>query len=648
MWGLERVLGTLAALVVLVAVSSVRGEPISPAELFGNVEFEEMELSPDGQTLAITGPLNGGINLAVLDLGTRQPFWLTRHRGKEVHDIRWVGERLVFRIREDGYDTGALFSIGRDGKNGRTLVHSFQYQAREDMHVRSLDKVHFLAQLDNPEEPEILVETTEVARAGRHQNPLAREVFRLNVQTGGKTAAASHPRVVTAWIPDLKGQLRAVTTLEGSTHRLEYRDTLETPWRTLAEWGLLGNALIPLAFAADNRTLVVWAAPGTGTHGVYLFDVDKGAVKQKVWQHETVDVDISITDPYLHAMVGLRYDDGRTRQVYFDASLKAIQAAVDKALPDTVNELMNWSRNRRRFVFLSTSDREPGLYHLFDLDGNKLERLGAKARWLTPDRLSPMKSVRYEARDGLSIPAYLTVPKDRGTGPQPLVLIVHGGPWERNRWGFDPEVQFFASRGYAVLQPDFRGSVGYGDRHFRLGWKEWGQKMQDDLTDGVGWAIKEGIADPARVVIYGASYGGYAVMCGLTRTPELYRCGINYVGVTDVGRLIRSITAFYPKGYGETTSDLVGDLEKETARLEAISPIRNVGAIRAPVLLAYGERDPVVDIAHGRKLAQELRRAGKEYELIVEADEGHGFHNPTNRVRLFERIDAFLAKSMKP
>jgi dipeptidyl aminopeptidase/acylaminoacyl peptidase len=223
----------------------------------------------------------------------------------------------------------------------------------------------------------------------------------------------------------------------------------------------------------------------------------------------------------------------------------------------------------------------------------------------------------------------------------------HGGPWSRDRWGFDPDVQFLASRGYAVLQPNFRGSTGYGLAFTTAGFKQWGRKMQDDITDGVQWAVQEGIADPRRVAIFGASYGGYAVLAGLVQTPELYRCGINYVGVTDLVMMLRGVASRMPARFAGSAKIAVGDLRADREQLEAGSPVNQVEKIRAPLLMAYGELDPVVHIDQGRKLARALRRAGKEFELITEPMEGHGFRIEKNRIELYRKIEAFLAKHLE-
>lgn len=618
-----------------------RSAEIPVANLFHDFEFQEMELSPDGKTLAMTGPQKGRRNLAIFDLESRTPRWLTRLGDREVHDIRWFGDQIVFRLVKDGYDMGAICAIDRDGSDQRILIHSIEHQ--DEGLVTYLEDVKLLAPTPGDDNV-VLVEREEINRYTSARSRRTRHVHRLNLRNGICAMEVKNPGDITRWCADLKGKIRAASSSDGNRTRLLYRSEPDDPWKVLADLEAVKRDLLPVGFAADNRTLVVIASGDRDTSGLYLFDVDAGSLKTKIWHHDHVDVDQIVTDPYTGAVVGLQYDDGQPRQVHFDPTLKAVQAGIDKALPNTSNTLINYSRDKKRLLFLAYSDRDPGTYYLFDLDQKKLDRLGSRTDRLKLDDLSPQMATNYVARDGLRIPVYLTLPKGREPKHLPLVLMVHGGPWLRDYWGFDPEIQFFASRGYAVLQPNFRGSTGYGRNHFTSGFKQLGLKMQDDLTDGVQWAIQQGIADPARVVIYGGSYGGYATMMGLATTPELYRCGINYVGLTDIPRFLGYLSSRLPARYAAFQSAIIGDLETERERLEATSPVNLADKIRAPVFLAYGELDSAVPIQQGRRLARELKRLDKPYEMIVKHDEGHGFVIEQNRIELYEAIDKFLKK----
>ncbi|MBL9139074.1 MAG: S9 family peptidase [Verrucomicrobiales bacterium] len=620
---------------------SSQSAEIPVANLFRDFEFEEMALSPDGKTLAMTGPQKGRRNIAVFDLETRQPRWLTKLGDREAYDIRWFGDRIVFRMVKNGFDMGAICAIDRDGTDQQVLIHSLEHQS--DGLVTYLEEVSILSGIPGNDDL-VLVEREEIGRYTSARSRGVKNVHRLNLRNGICALEAKNPGDVIAWYPDLTGKIRAALSSDGEKVRLIYRDDTDTPWRTLTEWGARTSEVVPVGFAADNRNLIVSASGNRNTSGLYVYQVDSKTLDTNIWHHEWIDADLPIIDPYTGLVVGVHYDDTRPRSQFFEEDLKRIQFRIDRVPFNTSNRLLNYSRDRKRFLYSSQSDRNPGHYYLFDFEQKKFDALGAKTTRIRPADMSAQIATNYLARDGLRIPAYLTLPAGQPTSRLPLVVMVHGGPWSRVHWGFDREVQFFASRGYAVLQPNYRGSTGYGMNHFRAGIKQWGLKMQDDITDGVHWAIQQGIADPARVVIYGASYGGYSTMMGLATTPELYRCGINYVGVTDIVGILGYVSSRLPARYAAFQSIIIGDLETERARLEATSPVNVVDKIRAPVFLAYGELDSRVPIQQGRRLARELKRLDKPFEMIVKKDEGHGFFIEKNRIELYEAIDKFLKK----
>jgi dipeptidyl aminopeptidase/acylaminoacyl peptidase len=292
----------------------------------------------------------------------------------------------------------------------------------------------------------------------------------------------------------------------------------------------------------------------------------------------------------------------------------------------------------------------PGSFYLLDAKSRKLEWLADVEPWIDPKSMSPMKAVRYKARDGLEIPAYLTIPRGSGGKSLPMVVMVHGGPWvEGDMWGYNPEVQFLASRGYAVLQPNFRGTLRYGWKHYSASFGQWGLAMQDDIEDGTRWAIGQGLADPKRVAIYGASYGGYATLMGLARTPDLYRCGIDYVGVTDLPLLLTATWSdFAYSDYLQYLAPrLIGDVDKDAKRLRDTSPVNLASRIKVPVLMAYGASDVRVPIEHGERMKSALERAGVKYEWMVMTGEGHGFQQLENQKAFYGAMEKFLSVNMR-
>jgi dipeptidyl aminopeptidase/acylaminoacyl peptidase len=293
------------------------------------------------------------------------------------------------------------------------------------------------------------------------------------------------------------------------------------------------------------------------------------------------------------------------------------------------------------------SDVLPASFYYFDRKTGKLEFLADEMPWIDPKKMSHMTPVRYKARDGLEIPAYLTIPRGSSGRNLPLVMVIHGGPWvEGDEWFWDPEVQFLASRGYAVLQPNYRGTTRYGWKHYASSFKQWGGTMQDDITDGVKWAVAQGIADPARVCIYGGSYGGYATMMGLAKDPDLYKCGINYVGVTDLDLFVNATWSdfAYSAWRKNELKDTFGDWATESDKLKKVSPVELAGRIKAPVMMAYGASDVRVVPQHGFRMRAALQHAGKDPEWFIAEGEGHGYRDVDNQVMFYGAMEKFLDK----
>ena len=301
------------------------------------------------------------------------------------------------------------------------------------------------------------------------------------------------------------------------------------------------------------------------------------------------------------------------------------------------------TKDEDKFIFVTSSDRQGVNYYVYDATNDKIEELAITTPWLNPDDLAYMKPISYQSRDGLTIEGYLTLPK--GVEPENLPVVVnpHGGPWARDSWGFNPEVQFLANRGYAVLQMNFRGSTGYGKKFWEASFKEWGKKMQDDVTDGVNWLVEKGIADPNRVAIYGGSYGGYATLAGLTFTPELYAAGIDYVGVSNLFTFMNTIPPYW-EPYRKMMYEMVGNPEdpKDSVLLYEASPVYHADKIVAPLFIAQGANDPRVNKDESDQMVEALKERGIEVEYMVKDNEGHGFSNQENRFDFYRAMDKFL------
>jgi len=295
------------------------------------------------------------------------------------------------------------------------------------------------------------------------------------------------------------------------------------------------------------------------------------------------------------------------------------------------------------------SDRSLGSYYFYQIDrqGNTIKffKITDVSPWLDENKMAIQKPISYKTRDGLTIHGYLTLPKNLKHKNLPVIINPHGGPWARNNWGFNSEIQFLANRGYAILQMNFRGSTGYGKRFWTAGFKQWGRKMQDDITDGVKWLIKKGIADPKRIGIYGGSYGGYAVLAGLAFTPDLYACGVDYVGVSNIFTLLKTIPPYW-KPILDMLYEMVGDPKKDKKLLTAVSPVFHADKIKAPLFVAQGANDPRVKKAEADQIVNALKKRGIAVQYMVKENEGHGFHNEENRFDFYKAMEHFLWKHL--
>jgi len=356
-------------------------------------------------------------------------------------------------------------------------------------------------------------------------------------------------------------------------------------------------------------------------------------------------------------LLGAHYESEARDTVWFNPALKALQADVDGKLTSTINRLIcRDCLGGRQVLVASSSDRQPLFYSLYDRETKALKVLFASRPWIKAPEMAPRIPTRIQARDGLSLPLMLTRPLEPAAtaagakpAPRPTVLLIHGGPYVRGlHWDWNAEAQFLASRGYLVIEPDFRGSEGYGARHFRAGWKQWGLAMQDDIADTAKWAIQQGLADPQRICLAGASYGGYATMMGLIKDPELFKCGINWVGVSDIKLMYTAnrsdISELSRRHYLPT---LVGDPVRDSERLDQTSPLKQAARLKQPLLMAYGAEDWRVPIKHGEAMRDALAPHNKQVEWVVYPTEGHGWRMLETNQDFWGRVERFLQRQLK-
>ena len=394
----------------------------------------------------------------------------------------------------------------------------------------------------------------------------------------------------------------------------------------------------------------MFSREGRDTTALFSHDVATGRHLEMLAGADTQDL-ASVTgkdaDEGNQELLRITTSGLKPTQVWLDARMAGLQKAIDAALPGHINHIVS-GRSNGKLLILSFADIDPGRWMLLDTQDMTLREVAKFRTEADPATMRPMQALRYPSSDGLSIPAYFTRPADGNPAAlPPLVVLIHGGPVTRDLWGWDEEVQVLAQRGYAVFQPQFRGSSGFGRKFEEAGYQQWGRSMQDDISAGVRYLIDQKLVDPKRICIYGASYGGYAALWGLVKTPDLFRCGVSVAGVTDISLFVKDADFRKNKDVMTLTRKRIGDPSVQRQALDAVSPLKHADLVRAPVLLVHGERDGRVPIEHGEKMRDALKDAGKPVEWMAVKDAGHGFELEDRR-RVYETLLAFLDKHIGP
>ena len=476
------------------------------------------------------------------------------------------------------------------------------------------------------------------------RDPKVFDVYRINIYTGAMVLVAENPGNVSEWLTDNDGRLRVAVTTDGVRSSLLYRETEKDPFRMVVTTDFK-DTLAPLFFTFDNQRLYVASNLGRDKTAIYLYDVKEDKFLDLVYEHPEVDVSGLLRSKARKVITGVAFTTDKTRYEFFDPKRRQLQEALEARLPGRRVAVTGMSRDERRVIVRTFSDKSLGACYLYEPSSGRLEKLAELSPWLNEAEMADVQPIRFTSRDGLTIHGYLTLPKGVKSVNLPIVVNPHGGPWARDVWGFDPETQFLANRGVGVLQINFRGSTGYGRAFWEAGFKQWGGEMQNDISDGVNWLVRQGIADPERIAIYGASYGGYAALAGLAFSPDLYACGIDYVGVSNIFTLLETLPPYWELGR-RMMYEMVGDPVKDRDLLEKVSPVFHADRIRAPLLVAQGANDPRVKKAESDQIVQALRQRGVEVEYIVKNNEGHGFHNEENRFDFYRRMESFLARHL--
>jgi dipeptidyl aminopeptidase/acylaminoacyl peptidase len=587
-----------------------------------------MRLSPNGRFVAGIG--QGGNRSAAfitdLDQGDTKVIakWHPYRNylyGRAPVAVNWIHDDLL----AIDYSTRDAVSVDRDGKQVATLGERFIRLLLEK--GAATDSVLVYRDLED--------RTLDV----------------VNARTGEKTRyRLGLPGTMLRGAFDATGALRAVTMMDtafwSATTKVTnwYRASEQSEWLQLEEGPITGEYWMPVRVLPEPNSLAVFSRRGRDTYALFRYDTEQRQLLDMMAGHPLEDI-LSVSgldDAYFEYVVTA----GMKPQIHwFDARAAALQAAVDAALPGRINTLQG-DRNDRVLVY-SYSDIDPGRWFLLDTKTSKMREVGVSRPHIDPARMRPMETIRYRARDGLMVNAYLTRPELAVPEPAPMVVLIHGGPQVRDRWAWNDEVQLLASQGYIVFQPQFRGSSGFGRRFEEAGYRQWGRAMQDDISDGVKHLIEQGVADAARICIYGASYGGYAALWGVIKTPELYKCGASLAGVSDLAAMLAgSLFDDSTPASREISRMRVGDPKEMQEQLDEVSPLKQAQRVQVPLFIAHGEADTRVLSSQSKEMVKALQRLNKPVEWMPMEDVGHGFTWVRDEVRYHRALLAFLKRHL--
>jgi dipeptidyl aminopeptidase/acylaminoacyl peptidase len=597
-------------------------------DFFKNPESSAYQLSPNGKYLSYLAPFNQRMNVHIKNVETQEITRITEVKDRDIAGYMWVtNERLIY-VRDFGGDENYhILAVSIDGSNDIDLTPF------ENVKAGLIDD------LENDDDHVLVSLNT--------RNPQFFDPYRLNIHTGELTILAENPGNISSWMTDHDGKLRLATATDGVNTSILYRKTETDEFQNVLTTNFR-ESVSPLFFTFDNNFVYASSNLGRDKAAIVLFDIEKGVEVEELFSHDEVDVGGLSYSRKRKVLTMISYTTWKRQFHFLDKERADLQVRLERDLGDY--EIVIGSSNKAEDTYLvrTYSDRSLGAHYIYFQNEDRLEKISEVSPWLDENELAEMKPIQYQSRDGLTIHGYLTLPKGVAAKNLSVVVNPHGGPWARDGWGFNPEIQFLANRGYAVLQMNFRGSTGFGRAFWEASFKQWGLTMQDDITDGVNWLIEQGIADKEKVAIYGGSYGGYATLAGVTLTPDLYACAIDYVGVSSLFTFMETIPPYWEQ-FREMLYEMVGNPDDATdnARMKATSPVYLIDKIKAPLLVAQGANDPRVAQSESDQMVAALEKNGIDVEYLLKTDEGHGFRNEENRFEFYEAMERFLGKYLK-
>lgn len=599
---------------------------IALEDFFKNPEKTSYQISPNGSYYSYLAPYESRKNIYVENIESGETKRVTSQTDRDIAGYFWANnEQLVF-MRDDGGNEN-WYLVATDVNTGEekplTKMEGVRSQIIDDLE-------------DIPEEMIIGL---------NQRNPQVFDPYRLNLTTGEMTMIAENPGNITGWMTDHEGKLRVANATDGVNTSLLYRDSEEDAFKVVLTTNFK-ESVSPRFFTFDNKNVYATSNIGRDKEAAIIFDIANGKELEELYINENNDVNGISYSRKRKVITAARYTAEKQQRHFFDDEAKKTFKRLQNELEGYEVAITSSTREEDKYIIRTYSDRSLGAYYLYDKTSDELRHIADVSPWINEENMSSMKPIKYQSRDGLTIHGYLTLPKGMEDAKNlPVVVNIHGGPWARDNWGFNPEVQFLANREYGVIQMNFRGSTTYGRKFWEASFDQWGLSMQEDVQDGAQWLIDQGIADPKRIAIYGGSYGGYATLQGLVKDPEFYACGIDYVGVSNLFTFMKTIPPYWAP-YLDMMHEMVGDprVAEDSVRMAATSPALNANKIVAPLFIAQGANDPRVVKSESDQMVEAMKSRGVTVEYMVKDNEGHGFRNEENKFEFYGAMERFLGE----
>ena len=609
--------------------NTLKAKQIPLENFFKNPEKSSYQISPNGDYYSFMAPYKNRMNIFVQKRGDTSSVQLTFEEDRDVAGYFWPNDNQIMFLKDDGGDENYhLFGVDIDGGN---LIG---YTDFEGVRAQIID--------DLPGQDEFVVIGLN------KRNKQVFDPYRLNLVSGELTMIAENPGNIQGWMFDHEGKLRLATAIvDGVNQSILYRDTEQEDFKTIVTTNFK-EGFSPQFFTFDNKNIIGSSNLGRDKSAIVEFDPLTAKEVRVLYENEDYDVNGVGYSQKRKVITAAFYTSWKSERHFFDSTSKEVIEKIQMQLPGYEIGLTGVNKEENTLIVRTYSDKSLGAYYIYTTEDNKLEKIVEVSPWIDENEMSNQLPIKYTSRDGLNINGYLTLPKGytmENAKNLPVVINPHGGPWARDGWGFNPEIQFLANRGYAVLQMNFRGSTGYGREFWEASFKKWGREMQDDITDGTNWLIEKGIADRNRIAIYGGSYGGYATLMGLVKEPDLYAAGVDYVGVSNMFTFMKTIPPYWEPML-EMMYEMVGDLEEDSTMLKEVSPVFHVDKIKSPLFIAQGKNDPRVNVDESDQMVEAMKNRGVEVEYLVKDDEGHGFRNEENRFEFYRAMENFLSKQL--